>query len=97
VVIELPPENVRRWTARRKAAVVNAVNLGEVTREEICRRYQISLEEFLSWQRDYESYGEHGLRSTCLQIYRRHEAGQAPERPAPTAAARMIDRYQSFG
>jgi hypothetical protein len=70
-VIELPPENVRRWTVRRKAAVLNAVKAGEVTREEICRRYQISLEEFLSWQRDYQSYGLHGLRSTRLQIYRR--------------------------
>jgi hypothetical protein len=70
-VIELPPENVRRWTIHRKAAVVNAVSAGEVTHEEICRRYQISLEEFLSWQRDYESYGLHGLRSTRLQIYRR--------------------------
>jgi transposase-like protein len=71
-VIELPGENVRRWTASRKAAVVNAVNVGEVTREEICRRYQISLDEFLSWQRDYESHGLPGLRSTRLQIYYRH-------------------------
>jgi transposase-like protein len=70
-VIELPPENIRRWTVRRKAAVVNAVNAGEVTREEICRRYQISVEELLAWQQDYESYGPPGLRSTRLQVYRR--------------------------
>jgi transposase-like protein len=70
-VIELPAENTRRWTASRKAAVVSAVNVGEVTREEICRRYQISLEEFLSWQRDYESHGQPGLRSTRQQLYRR--------------------------
>ena len=70
-MIELPPENVRRWTIRRKAAVVNAVKAGEVTREEICRRYQISVEEFLSWQRAYENYGLPGLRSTRLQQYRR--------------------------
>ena len=79
-VIELPPDNVRRWTPRRKAAVVRAVNVGEVAREEICRRYQISLEEFLSWQRDYETHGEHGLRSTRLQIYRRPL--RRPKRPA---------------
>ena len=75
-MIELPSEDVRRWTVRLKAAVVDAVNGGEVTREEICRRYQISLEEFFSWQRNYESYGLHGLRSTRLQIYR----GPAPLR-----------------
>ena len=70
MAIELPPENVQRWTPSRKAAVVSAVNAGEVTRAEICRRYQISAEEFLSWQRDYETHGLHGLRSTRLQIYR---------------------------
>jgi hypothetical protein len=69
--IELFSETVQRWTIRRKAAVVDAVNAGEVTREEMCGRHQISIEELLSWQRDYESHGLHGLRSTRLQIYRR--------------------------
>ena len=87
-MIELPSENVRRWTARRKAAVVNAVNVGEVTREEICRRYQISIDELLSWQRDYESHGLHGLRSTRLQIYYRHRlaARRRDRRPPGTNA-----------
>jgi hypothetical protein len=73
-MIELPPVNIHRWTIRRKAAVVTAVAAGEITREEIGRRYQISEEEFLSWQRDYESYGAPGLRLTRLQIYRRAAA-----------------------
>jgi transposase-like protein len=68
--IELPPLNIRRWTARHKAAVVTAVAAGEITREEIGRRYQISEEELLSWERSYESYGSPGLRSTRLQEYR---------------------------
>ena len=70
-VIELPSENVQRWTALRKAAVVNAIDAGELTREEICRRYQISLEELLSWERAYESRGVLGLHSTRLQVNRR--------------------------
>jgi Protein of unknown function (DUF1153) len=70
-MIELPPINIRRWTIRRKAAVVTAVATGEITREAICLRYQISEEEFLSWQRAYDSYGLPGLRSTRLQQYRR--------------------------
>jgi hypothetical protein len=70
-VIELLSETVQRWTIRRKAAVINAVNAGEVTREEMCGRHQISIEELLSWQRDYETHGLYGLRSTRLQIYRR--------------------------
>jgi transposase-like protein len=81
-MIELPPINVRRWTIRRKASVVTAVATGEITREEICRRYQISEEEFLSWQRAYEGYGLPGLRSTRLQQYRRPAAirGFGPRR-----------------
>lgn len=70
-MIELPPVDIHRWTIRRKAAVVTAVAAGEITREEVCRRYQISTEEFLSWQRAYETYGLPGLRSTRLQQYRR--------------------------
>jgi hypothetical protein len=79
-MIELPPAGVRRWTIRRKAAVVTAVTLGEITREEVCRRYQISIEEFLSWQSAYESYGLPGLRSTRLQQYRRTNRGRGPSR-----------------
>jgi transposase len=67
---ELPPPNVRRWTIRRKAAVVIAVSTGALTREEVYQRYQISEEELLSWQRAYEAHGLPGLRSTRLQQYR---------------------------
>ena len=71
MTIVLPPINIRRWTVRRKAAIVTAVAMGKITREEACRRYQITAEEFLSWQRAYESFGLPGLRSTRLQQYRR--------------------------
>ena len=71
MTIVLPPTDIRRWTIRRKAAVVTAVAMGKITREEVCRRYQISAEEFFSWQRAYESFGLPGLRSTRLQQYRR--------------------------
>ena len=67
---ELPSPNVRRWTIRRKAAVVIAVANGVLTREQVYQRYQISEEELLSWQRAYEAHGLPGLRSTRLQQYR---------------------------
>ena len=67
---ELPSPNVKRWTIRRKAAVVTAVANGVLTREEACRRYQLTEEEFISWQRAYETHGLPGLRSTRLQQYR---------------------------
>lgn len=68
--VELPPPNVGRWTIRRKAAVVSAVVAGVLTREEACRRYQLSEEEFDSWRQVFEEHGLAGLRSTRLQQYR---------------------------
>jgi hypothetical protein len=69
-VLELPPADTKRWVARRKAVVVDAVRSGAITLEEACRRYELSVEEFLAWQRAIESHGVAGLRVTRLQIYR---------------------------
>jgi hypothetical protein len=67
---ELPPSDTKRWVARRKAVVVDAVRSGALSLEEACQRYQLSVEEFLGWQRAIESHGVAGLRVTRLQIYR---------------------------
>ena len=69
-VLELPPTDTKRWVARRKAVVVDAVRSGAITLDEACRRYELSVEEFLAWQRAIESHGVAGLRVTRLQIYR---------------------------
>ena len=37
---DLPPPNTKRWVARRKAVVVNAVRSGAISLEEVCRRYE---------------------------------------------------------
>jgi hypothetical protein len=55
---------------RRKAVVVAAVRNGALTLQEACRRYQLSLEEFLAWQRAIDRHGVPGLRVTRLQVYR---------------------------
>jgi hypothetical protein len=70
MVIDLPPPDTKRWVARRKAVVVNAVHSGAISLEEVCRRYELSVEEFLAWQRAIEAHGVAGLRVTRLQIYR---------------------------
>jgi hypothetical protein len=41
-----------------------------ISPEEACRRYQMSEEEFHTWQRALETYGINGLRATALQQYR---------------------------
>jgi transposase-like protein len=76
----LPPTNTRRWVVRRKAAVVAAVQNGEITLEEACRRYQLSEEEFHSWQRAYQAHGLAGLRATRVQQYRPRSSPR-PRRP----------------
>ena len=58
----LPPRNLKRWVARRKAEVIAAVNGGLLTMPEACHRYGISVEEFLEWQHHYDAEGLEGLR-----------------------------------
>ena len=67
---DLPPPDTKRWVTRRKAVIVSAVRAGVITLEEVCRRYDLSVEEFLAWQRAIDTHGEPGLRVTRLQIYR---------------------------
>jgi len=71
-VLQVPdlPRAGQRWTVRRKAAVVEAVRGGWVPIEEACSLYDISIDEFLAWERDLDRYGVHGLRTTRYQIYR---------------------------
>ena len=68
---ELPPGNTRRWVPRRKAAVVNAVREGRITLEQVCERYELSEEEFGSWERLIERHGLKGLRTTRTKEFRK--------------------------
>ena len=45
-VADLPAPGTTRWVVRRKAEVVAAVNGGLLTVNEVCDRYDLSLEEF---------------------------------------------------
>ncbi len=67
---DLPPPNTKRWVIRRKAEVVMAVRGGLISLDEACKRYTLSIEEFLSWQRAIDSHGLPGLRVTRVQHYR---------------------------
>jgi hypothetical protein len=64
------PTTSRRWTIRRKVALLEALRRGALTLEEASRHYALSLEELRAWERDLERYGVHGLRATRVQIYR---------------------------
>ena len=66
---ELPPVGTR-WVPRRKAQVVTAVRGGALSLDEACRRYALTVEEFLSWQRAIDKFGLDGLRATHTQEHR---------------------------
>ena len=59
---DLPKDNTTRWIIRRKAEVIAAVNGGMLSLEEACTRYNLSLEEFCSWQETIDRAGLLGLR-----------------------------------
>lgn len=59
----LPPVTTKRWVAGRKAAVVAAVQAGQLTLMEACRRYGLSPEEFAEWEHHYKADGLKGLRA----------------------------------
>ena len=67
---DLPKPGTTRWVVRRKAEVVAAVNGGLLTVDDVCDRYDLSLEEFASWQRAVDRSGMPGLRVTRIQHYR---------------------------
>ena len=67
---DLPPSNTKRWSTSRKALVITGVRAGLITIEEACERYNLSIEEFLTWQELIDRYGVRGLRVTKIQTYR---------------------------
>jgi hypothetical protein len=101
---DLPPPDTKRWVARRKAAIVNAVRSGEMNIEDACRYYKLSTEEFAAWERAIEAHGVAGLRVTRLQSYRdapptrlaksretaRSSEALSPTPGAPTPAAHIL-------
>jgi len=75
----LPPPGTQRWVVARKAAIVDAVRKGAVSLADALATYNLSSEEFNSWQRLIDRHGPRGLRVTRLQEYR------TPDRAAELA------------
>lgn len=84
----LPPPDTTRWVASRKAQVVAAVDSGLMTIDEVLERYNLSHEEFYSWQHGLHAAGLAGLSISWTQ----HERAamrrrQSEERQRRFAAA----------
>jgi hypothetical protein len=46
---KLPPRGLKHCSVREKVLVVTAVRHGMLTFDEACERYDLSLDEFLTW------------------------------------------------
>ena len=68
---DLPPADTKRWVTARKATVVNAVRSGLISLEEACRRYALSVEEFVIWQSLLDQHGIAALRVTRANQFRK--------------------------
>ena len=66
-VWDLPLLHDSRWTPLRKARIIVAVQGGLISADEVCRRYDLSIEELEIWQREFDSSGTKGLRVTRIK------------------------------
>jgi hypothetical protein len=69
-IADLPPPDTKRWVTRRKAEVAAAVRGGLLSLEDACERYQLTIDEFLIWQRLINQHGLPGLRATKIQDHK---------------------------
>ena len=67
---DLPDPRTRRWVASRKAAVVQGVEVGLVSRDWAISTYRLSSEEFDNWVVLSRQHGLEALRTTALKRYR---------------------------
>ena len=73
---DLPSPTTKRWVARRKAEVVAGVRGGLISLREALSAYNLSMDEFRSWQRLFENHGLDGLRTTRIKTYRNRPAAR---------------------
>ena len=85
---DLPAANTKRWVIRRKAEVVAGVRAGLISLTEACERYTLSIDEFLSWQRQFDTHGLEGLKVTRIADFRPpHRSAANMSKATITAAA----------
>ena len=57
------PEDIQRWTAKRRAALVVAILKGETTVVEAARKHDLTVAEIESWKDTFLLAAENALRS----------------------------------
>lgn len=92
-----PPIPVRRWVPHRKAELIAAVRGGSLSLDAACKRYDLTVEEFLAWQHGIDLFGMAGLRvykpRTGRTLRKKSAAGKSsrPHRRAAPKGAEPDD------
>ena len=66
--------DIKRWTARRKAAAVLDIIKGKTTAAELARSHDLTLAEVEQWVEDFVTIGTEALRSHPRDAEARHKA-----------------------
>jgi len=67
-------EPFKRWTAKRKAAVVLDLIKGKTTPAEVARRHDVTVGEVEKWLETFSQAGEEALRANPRDVVERFEA-----------------------
>lgn len=71
----LPPaDDIQRWTAARKAAVVLDIVKGKATPADIARQFNFTVAEIDGWVERFMDGGRENLRAVPRDVEARHEA-----------------------
>ena len=57
------PEDVQRWTAKRRVALVLSIVLGETSVAEAARKHGLTVAEIEDWQERFAAGAENALRA----------------------------------
>lgn len=60
-----------KWVISRKIELLQAIEAGEITREEAKAKHRLSEEELASWEKLRSVHGPAGLRVTYTNKYRK--------------------------
>src|SRR5660397_115521 len=63
IVSEELPEEVQRWTAKRRSALIVSIIRGETSVQEAARKYGLTVAEVEDWREKFLSGAENALRS----------------------------------
>jgi len=68
------PQEIKRWTARRKAEIVTEIIKGQTTASEVARVHDLTIGEVEQWKSDFIDMGTEALRSHPRDAEAKHKA-----------------------